>query len=160
MDPQGAWWLDDSLVIRSPGSNECAQFLDCMLNTCEVLGIPLALDKVEGPSPQLTFLGIDMTTAEKLFRLRHELLVWQDKKSCTKKDLEHLIGVLQFASKVVSQGHTFVRRMINLLSVAKEDYHHICLNTVFGQTWPGGVPMRKYGWAFPSFSYAGNWSLT
>ena len=35
-------YLDDFLVTRSPGSKDCAQLLDCMLNTCEELGIPLA----------------------------------------------------------------------------------------------------------------------
>ena len=132
-------YLDDFLVIGGPGLHECTHYLDCMLSTCEELGIPLALDKVEGPTTRLTFLGIDMDTenmqaclpAEKLALLRHELQVWQDKKSCTRKDLEHLIGVLQFASKVVPQGRTFVRRMIDLLSVAKEDHHHIRLNAEF-----------------------------
>ena len=68
---------------------------------------------------------------DKLVRLRSELVEWQDKKSCTRKDLEHLIGVLQFATKVVTHGCPFVRRMIDLLSVTKEVYHHIRRNKNF-----------------------------
>lgn len=41
-----------------------------------------------------------------LFRKQLELLVWQDKQFCTRKDLEYLIDVLWFAPKVVSQSPT------------------------------------------------------
>ena len=50
-------YLDDFLAIGGPGTDECTYDLDCMLSTCEELGIP-ALDKVEGPTSCLTFLGI------------------------------------------------------------------------------------------------------
>ena len=132
-------YLDDFLVFGSPGSKECSIFLECMQATCSELGVPLALDKIAGPCTRLTFLGIELDTekmqallpADKLLRLKVELHAWQDKKSCTRKDLEHLIGLLQFAVKVVPQGRPFVRRMINLLSVAKEGHHHIRLNAEF-----------------------------
>lgn len=97
---------------------------------------PLAADKMEGPSTSLTFLGIQLDTVamqaslpiNKLTRLRQELAEWDNKESCTRKQLQHLIGVLQFAIKVVPQGRPFVRRLIDLLSVTKESYHHIRLN--------------------------------
>ena len=54
--------LDDFLVFGTPGSEECSQFLECMRETCEELGIPLALEKVAGPCTQLTFLGIELDT--------------------------------------------------------------------------------------------------
>lgn len=41
-----------------------------------------------------------------LFRKQLELLVWQDKQFCTRKDLEYLIDVLWFPPKVVSQSPT------------------------------------------------------
>ena len=55
-------YLDDFLVFGTPGSEECSQFLECMRETCEELGIPLALEKVAGPCTQLTFLGIELDT--------------------------------------------------------------------------------------------------
>ena len=94
---------------------------------------------MEGLCTRLSFLGIELDTSsmqarlpeDKLFRLVHELEVWSDKKCCLRKELEHLVGVLQFACKVVPQGRPFVRRMINLLCVAQKPHHHICLNKEF-----------------------------
>ncbi len=42
-----------------------------------------------------------------------------------------LIGHLQHACRVVKPGRTFLRRMINLSTVARELYHHIRLNRGF-----------------------------
>ena len=132
-------YLDDFLVIGPPNSLECQTGLNTMLSICKSLGVPLADEKIEGPSTCLSFLGIELDSTtmqarlpqDKLTRLRQELATWQVKKSCTRKELEHLVGVLQFACKVVPQGRPFVRRMINLLCVPKEPYHHVRLNKEF-----------------------------
>ena len=129
-------YLDDFLVVGTPDSLGSSQFLECMLYTCNCLVVPLADDKIVSPSSCLSFLGnlLDTTTrlpVDKLAHLKQELAVWQEKKSCTRKELEHLIGVLQFACRVVAQGRTFVCRMINLLCIASKPYHHIRLNKEF-----------------------------
>jgi hypothetical protein len=51
-------YLDDFLVMGS--AEECKSFLFCILRICDMLGVPLATDKIEGPSPKLTFLGIQL----------------------------------------------------------------------------------------------------
>ena len=129
---------DDFLVVGSAHSTQCAGFLSTMLQVCDDLGIPLASDKIEGPtlSSSLSFLGIRLASVtmearlpeDKLARLCSELEVWQVKKSCTRKELQHLIGVLQFAGRVVPQGRPFVCRLINLLCVGSKPYHHIRLS--------------------------------
>lgn len=53
------------------------------------------------------------------------------KKSCTRKEMESLIGTLQHACKVFKPGQSFLRRAIALLSVAKQPYHRIRLNNEF-----------------------------
>ena len=55
-------YLDDFLLLGSPGSNECQINLNIMIQCCETLGVPLAIEKVEGPSTSLTFLGIVLDT--------------------------------------------------------------------------------------------------
>ena len=40
--------------------------------------------------------------------------LWTDKKTCTRKELESLIGKLSHACYVVPAGRTFLRRLINL----------------------------------------------
>ena len=55
-------YLDDFLLLGHPNSDECAIALRTTLATCRELGVPLAADKVEGPAPLLTFLGIELNT--------------------------------------------------------------------------------------------------
>ena len=148
-------YLDDFLVVGS-SADECESFLSCMLRICDMLGVPLAADKIEGPSTELTFLGIRLNTVtmeaclpdDKLTRLQSELCEWhQRKKYCTRKELEHLLGVLQFACNVVPQGRPFVRRLTNLLCIGVKPFHHIRLNkesrsdilwwSIFVQRWNG-----------------------
>ena len=109
------------------------------LALCEQLGVPIAREKVCQPSTSLTFLGIEVDTLamelrlpqEKLERLKEAIKAWQARKSCTKRELQSLVGQLQHACRVVRSGRTFLRRMINLLSVAGELHHHIRLNKSF-----------------------------
>ena len=56
-------YLDNFLLLGSPYSDECAQALATTLTTCSELGIPLALDKTEGPTTELTFLGVLLNSA-------------------------------------------------------------------------------------------------
>ena len=132
-------YLDDFLFIGAPNTEECKQALECALSTCAILGIPVATQKVEGPSTCLSFLGIELDTqalqlrlpVEKLRRLQALIKSWQGKKTCLKRDLLSLIGQLQHACRVVKPGRTFLRRMISLSTVAKEPHHHIRLNKNF-----------------------------
>ena len=62
-------YLEDFIVLGSPGSAECAQALDIMLQGCAGLGIPQALNKLEGPVACLTFLGIEIDTNAEVLRL-------------------------------------------------------------------------------------------
>ena len=48
--------------------------------------------------------------------------------SCTRQELESLIGTLQYAAKVIHPGRSFVRRLIDFLRTARRPYHHIRLN--------------------------------
>ena len=65
---------------------------------------------------------------EKLERLLELLRKWERKRSCTRQELESLIGYLHHACKVIPAGRTFMRRALSLLSVAKHRHHHIRLN--------------------------------
>ena len=47
-------YLDDFLTLGPPASNTCEQNLSTIRKVCASLGIPLALEKVEGPSTTLT----------------------------------------------------------------------------------------------------------
>ena len=65
---------------------------------------------------------------EKLVRLKGEILEWNSKRSCTKRELQSITGLLQHAATVVHPGRTFIRRLYNLLSITHAHHHHIRLN--------------------------------
>ncbi len=131
--------LDDYITIGPPHDATCKENLAVILATCESLGVPLAAEKLEGPSTCLTFLGIEIDTsagvlrlpAEKLVRIQEELLKWSKRRTWRRKQLESLIGLLQHACKVVRPGRSFLRRMINLLQHSHRPHHRIRLNRTF-----------------------------
>ena len=55
-------YLNDFLIVGSPGSLECSRHLTTLLALFEQLGVPVAMDKLEGPTTSLTFLGIQIDT--------------------------------------------------------------------------------------------------
>lgn len=59
------------------------------------------------------------------------LLQWKSRHSCTKRQLQSLLGSLNFICSVCRPGRTFLRRMIALLSRARKPNHHIRLTTAF-----------------------------
>ena len=95
------------------------------------LGIPVAQEKVEGPSTTITMAMQLRLLANKLAELRNLVKQWMQRKSRLKKDLQSLAGKLQHASKVVRPGRTFLRRVFELLKVTVKKYHHIRLNNEF-----------------------------
>ena len=55
-------YLDDFLLLGPPQSSICQQNLETFIHLCSDLGIPLASEKIEGPTTSLTFLGIIIDT--------------------------------------------------------------------------------------------------
>ena len=116
-------YLHDFIVVGPPGTPRCAEWMTTLLDTCANLGVPIAEHKCDGPTPCLTFLGIEVDTvagelrlpADKLHRLQSQLLQWGDRKACARRELESLVGLLNHACKVVWPGRTFLRRMIDLI---------------------------------------------
>ena len=101
-------YLDDFITWGPAGSDECK---GAICRTCADLGVPLAMEKLEGPVTQLTlFLGIEIDTAvlrlplDKLARVRTALWQWSHWRSCTKRQFQSLIGSLQHACKVIKPG--------------------------------------------------------
>ena len=68
---------------------------------------------------------------DKLSQARTLLANWRKRSSCKLKELPSLIGVLQFACRVISPGRIFLRRMISLTSGVKQPYHFVKLNSGF-----------------------------
>ena len=52
-------------------------------------------------------------------------------RRCTKRELQSLIGTLQYASRVVRPGRSFLCRMIDLAKIPKRPHHFVQLNMEF-----------------------------
>ena len=117
-------YLDDFLLLGSPGSHECARALSITLATCEELGIPLAADKVVGPALSLSFLGIQLTSSpcqlslppEKMSSLRAQLQTLRD-AHCVRslESLQSLVGHLVHATKVCPLSKPFLSGLFQVL---------------------------------------------
>ena len=132
-------YLDDFHTLGPPNSQTCQRNLDTRIQQFQDWGIPLHPDKLESPSTILTVLGIELDSLllqarlpQEKFDCIHTILVsWSQKRHCTRKELESLIGNLQHACKVVPSGRTFLRHMINLPSAFCREDHPIRLNRAF-----------------------------
>lgn len=132
-------YLDDFAILGPPGSEACQIALLILKRVCAELGIPLAPEKEDGPTTVMKLLGIIINTVAqelrlpevKLKRLLELLREWETKKTCTRRELESLLGTLQHACKVIRPGRAFMRQALSLLSVAKQRHHHIRLSAGF-----------------------------
>ena len=132
-------YLDNYLVVGRPESDECAYFLSTLTSLCDRLGLPIALEKLEGPACVLTFLGIEIDTLNMQLRLPHAKLLelralirsWLGRKACSRRELQSLTGKLQHACKVVKPGRSFLRRMFELLRGIGKAHHQVRLNHSF-----------------------------
>eukprot|EP00731_Ephydatia_muelleri_P011300 Em0006g194a len=103
-------YLDDFLLVGPPGKDTCQEAMSRMLTVCDQLGIPVASEKLEGPTTALTFLGIVLDTSAQQLRLPPDKLEeltglirsWLSRHKATKRELLSLIGKLSFAAKLGS----------------------------------------------------------
>ena len=132
-------YLDDFPCLGTPGSDECQQALDTLVATCADLNVPLAIEKVEGPTVSLVFLGIELDTMamqlrlpeDKLARVKATILEWMGRKAATKRELQSLAGLLQHACKVVRPGRVFLHRVFEAAARLHRPYNPTRLNRSF-----------------------------
>ena len=102
-------FLDDFFTAGQADSPQCAANIEVIKKVFHQLGVPLAYEKLEGLTTEITYLGIVIDSVKQEIRLLAEkcnelsclLNQWVGKKKCTKQELSSLIGKLAFASKVV-----------------------------------------------------------
>ena len=132
-------YLDDFLTMGPPQSPTCFNNLKVIKDICSMLGIPLALEKVEGPSDSLTFLGITLDTQsmqahlpdDKLQQIHQQVGAWLSRKKATKREILSLVGLLQHATKVVTPGRAFLSRMYHAAAHLKRLSYYTHLTAAF-----------------------------
>jgi hypothetical protein len=127
--------LDDFLIISSIYF-VCKAHLDLFIIICDFLGIPIAPDKTFGPSTTLTFAGIELDSlkwearlpTDKIEKCIQCIANFLTRKKVTLKELQSLIGLLNFACSVVTPGCAFLRRLIDLIRGISQPHFFIRLN--------------------------------
>ncbi|MES9883311.1 MAG: reverse transcriptase domain-containing protein, partial [Sedimenticola sp.] len=126
--------LDDFLFIGE-SYERVDRALHTFMDQCALLGVPLSETKTFSPATTMTFMGISLDSIrmearlpeDKLDKARELLLQFQEKSSCTLRQLLSLIGVLNFACSVIPPGRTFLRRLSNLSMGVSKLHHHVKL---------------------------------
>ena len=124
-------YLDDFFTLGPLSSQICHSYLLTCVCLCQMRGLPLYPDKLQGPATCLTILGIELDShrpqahlpAEKIARIVALLEEWSTKHFCKRRELESLIGHLHHTCKVAPQGRAFLRRMIDLVCAFRLDDH-------------------------------------
>lgn len=140
-NPHIVHYLDD--YCGADKSRQGAQqTLQGILNTFSDLGVPVATEKVEGPSTNLKFLGLVVDTVAMEVRIPQEKLaeiklavetVLSHRKKVSLRELQSLIGRLNFACKAVAPGRAFCRRLINATIGVKKPHHRIRVSAAMRQ---------------------------
>ena len=128
-------YLDDYILVTD-SLEEAESQKQCLVSTFNDLQVPLELSKLEGPATCLQFLGIEVDTSslqlrlpkEKLAKLQAELAKCVHRRSVTKKELQSLTGLLQFATKVIRPGRPFLHRLYAMQNIGSHPGHFIRLN--------------------------------
>ncbi len=92
----------------------------------QLLGVEEAENKAVAPNVCMIFLGIQFNTIDmtmsidsgRLTQISEELDSWLGKETATRKELESLIGQLNFVAKCVRPSRVFMARLFNCLSEA------------------------------------------
>ena len=126
--------LDDFLTIDPP-EFMAERTMALLLMLFKTLNIPIAAHKTEGPTTCLEYLGIVLDSelsearlpTNKVDRINGILKSFLDKKSCSKKQLLSLLGHMNFASRVIRPGRSFLSYLIHLSTKVKELHHFVSL---------------------------------
>lgn len=114
--------LDDFLFVGPPRSSTCYSALMAFYTLARDIGLPIKAEKTVYPTTTLTFLGLELDTlkfevrlpTDKLESMKSEIRKFQNKTTASLQELQSLIGLLNFACRVVPPGRPFLRRIINL----------------------------------------------
>ena len=128
--------LDYFLFVGPPNSPICQNNLDNFLALCATLGVPIKREKTEPATPIITFMGLELDSLnmvarlpeDKLDKVRSLLSAMVNKRKVTLRELQSLLGLLNFCCQVVDPGRCFLRRLTDLTKKVVKPHHRITLN--------------------------------
>jgi hypothetical protein len=93
----------------------------------------MALDKTFRPDTTMTFVGyeLDYVATDKILKARELLnqFLQSNKQKVRLRDLQSIVGFLNFTCAVVLPGQAFLRRLIDLTIRIRKPYNFIRINS-------------------------------
>ena len=125
-------YLDDFLFVGR-SKQQCNALLTSFRSCCAQLRVPLAEEKTEGPCQVITFLGLEIDTVHrevrvpqrKVVALREKIQACLERRKLTLKEIQSLIGSLNFVCRAIAPGRAFTRRLISLTRGIKKPHHRV-----------------------------------
>ena len=119
-------YLDD-FFIAAKDYKTCRQVMQELIILLRNLGFRISWKKVSGPAQKMQFLGINIDTVkceislrkEKLDDLHQKLTHFINRCRSSKKQLQSLAGLLNWAVQVVRGGKFFLRRICGFLKISQ-----------------------------------------
>ncbi|CAC5357929.1 unnamed protein product [Mytilus coruscus] len=126
-------YLDDFLLAGEARSGECLHLMNNFRTICSDIGVPLEEEKTLGPSCIMTFLGLEIDTLEmviripqdKLTEVKGKLELTVKKRKIILRDLQSLVGSLNFFAKVNPSVRAFNRRFCDAMCGIQRPNHFI-----------------------------------
>lgn len=127
--------LDDFIFVGPKQSSQVLRHLNSFLYMCFDCGIPIKESKTVLPTTVIQAHGIEVDSVamelrlpqDKLVNAVHLLSQFSTRRKATLRELQSLIGVLNFACKAVRPGRPFLRRLIDLTTGVPNPNHHISI---------------------------------
>jgi hypothetical protein len=125
----------DDLAVCVPASVADTAY-NTLSNLLKDLGVEEAVEKSHPPSKTMEFLGVqfsvtDMTMSVTQDRIQEIISLvdnWLFKRKATKRELQSLIGKLQFVAKCVRAGRIFISRLLSILPSLRKSNHRFHVN--------------------------------
>lgn len=120
----------DDLILVSPTKEKAMQDLEIAQRLLRQLGLPEAPDKVQAPSTNVTWLGVQIDSVSMTISVPHQKL--EEIKSCvqkasklrsmSKKHLQSIIGKVIHVAKCIRPARLFVSRLLEALRGMKRKF--------------------------------------
>ncbi|KAM8945815.1 uncharacterized protein RCH25_049154 [Pelodytes ibericus] len=128
-------YLDDFLCVGPPDSSLCLTLLRTVEHVMHRFGVPLSQEKTVGPTTTITFLGIEIDSVsmecrlplDKVVDLRDIVSELKTARKVQLRQLQSLLGKLNFACKIIPMGRIFCRRLSLATAGIRAPHHYIRL---------------------------------
>lgn len=123
--------IDDFVFLGPPNSSMCLKALLTFFAMGEYIGLPFKKEKTVYPSTKVEVYGLLVDTIsqevslpqDKLRKLKENIKGLSGVRTIPVRQLQSILGLLNYASYVIAPGRAFLRRLFDLLKGHRKTHH-------------------------------------